>query len=141
MPLLKRAEPSQVATIINAYWLGIAAVLPEPFATSASPADWVIQKGPGATALHSILPQVIETIRAKGQPLGDPSAYAEVLENLPTLTGDTVTEDGQFVQTLRRRVLEGRLRRVRLHRRLRPQAPRSPNPDGYPPSQRDQINL
>ncbi len=48
MPLLKRAEPAQIATIVNAYWHGIAAVMPEPFAETSNPADWVIQKGPGA---------------------------------------------------------------------------------------------
>jgi DGQHR domain-containing protein len=96
MPLLKRAEVDTIATIVNAYWTGVAKVLPEPF--QEDPNDYVIQKGQGTVALHRVLPQVIEVIRANGSSkLGDPDGYAEVLENLPTLTGDAVDKDGQIV--------------------------------------------
>ncbi len=56
-PVLKRAETSKIAGLINAYWEGIASVLPEPFA--GRPNDYVIQKGQGAVALHRVLPQVV----------------------------------------------------------------------------------
>ncbi len=99
MALLKRADAATVAKLVNAYWEGIAQVLPEPFEATTNPSDWVIQKGPGATALHRILTQVIEVIRAQGKPLGDPASYADVLENIKNLTGDKVIEDGSIIPT------------------------------------------
>jgi DGQHR domain-containing protein len=91
MPLLKRAEPATIVSIVNAYWRGIAQVLPEPF---EAPASFVIQKGQGATALHRVLPQAIEVVRARRGRLADPTAYADVMRYLPTLSGQTYTEDG-----------------------------------------------
>ena len=44
MPLLKRAEPEQIGAIVNAYWVGVAEVMPEPFAPT-TPND-----SPGSTA-------------------------------------------------------------------------------------------
>lgn len=93
MPILKRAEPEKVAAILNAYWCGIAKVLPEPFA--GSPEDFVIQKGPGTVALHRVFPQVVEVIRSRGRKLGDVDAYAEVLQELPDLEGTAVV-DGEM---------------------------------------------
>jgi hypothetical protein len=95
MPVLKRADAAMVANIIDAYWRGIAQVLPEPF--DGRPNDYVIQKGQGSVALHRVLPQVVEVIRAKGQRLGDPDAYAEVMKDLPTLSGEFVESDGNVV--------------------------------------------
>lgn len=95
MPVLKRADAPTVANIIDAYWRGIAQVLPEPF--DGRPNDYVIQKGQGAVALHRVLPQVVEVIRAKGRRLGDPDAYAEVMKELPTLSGEFVEPDGNVV--------------------------------------------
>lgn len=92
MPLLKRADPLTIANVINAYWLGIATVLPEPFA--GDPEDFVIQKGQGTVALHRVLPQVVEVIRSRGGKLGEPKAYAEVMADLPALNGPIVV-DGQ----------------------------------------------
>ena len=92
MPVLKRAETSKIAGLINAYWLGVATVLPAPF--GPRPNDYVIQKGQGAVALHRVLPQVVEVIRAKGGRLGDPAEYAEVMKELPALSGDFVQSDG-----------------------------------------------
>jgi len=54
----------------------------------------VIQKGQGAVAFHRVLPQVIEVVRAKGGRLGDPNAYAQVLKELPALSGEFVEQDG-----------------------------------------------
>jgi DGQHR domain-containing protein len=95
MPLLKRADADTIASIINAYWTGISRVLPEPF--EQDPTDFVIQKGQGMVALHRVLPQVIEVIRAHGQRLGDPEPYAEVMQDLPTLSGEAIGGDGETV--------------------------------------------
>jgi DGQHR domain-containing protein len=94
MPALKKAEPKQVATVLDAYWKGIEQVLPEPFEATNGPKNYVIQKGPGAIAFHRVLPQVVEVLRGRGERLGDPDAYARALKDLPTLSGEIVTEDG-----------------------------------------------
>lgn len=92
MPLLKRADPLTIANVVNAYWLGIAQVLPEPF--NDDPEAFVIQKGQGTVALHKVLPQVVEVIRSRGGKLGEPKLYAEVMADLPALNGPAVI-DGQ----------------------------------------------
>lgn len=89
MPLFQRFDPDTAATIINAYWQGIATVLPEPF---EDPGNYVIQKGPGAVALHRVLPQVIEVIRSRDGRLGDPKMYAEVMEALPSVGGPDINQ-------------------------------------------------
>ena len=94
MPAFKKAEAKQVATVLDAYWKGIAQVMPEPFEPSADPKKYVIQKGPGAIAFHRVLPQVVEVLRGRSERLGDPDAYARALKDLPTLSGEIVTEDG-----------------------------------------------
>ncbi|QCR18581.1 DGQHR domain-containing protein [Agrococcus sp. SGAir0287] len=91
MPILKKADADQIAVILDAYWAGIKQVLPEPF---EQPKDYVLQKGPGAIAFHRVLPQIIEVLRARSKRLGDAEAYAEILRELPTLTGEVVDEDG-----------------------------------------------
>ncbi len=94
MPLMAKAEPAKIAQLLNAYWEGIAEVLPEPFDHNHNPKDFAIQKGQGTIALHRVLPQVIEVVRARGNSLAAPKAYAEVMEDLPRLTGEIVTDDG-----------------------------------------------
>ncbi len=94
MPLMAKAEPAKVAQLIEAYWAGIAKVLPEPFDPVNNPKDYAIQKGQGVIALHRVLPQAIEVVRAQGKSLADPEAYATVMEELPTLSGETVDQDG-----------------------------------------------
>lgn len=94
MPALKTADAKQVATVLDAYWEGIAQVLPVPFAATTDAKKYVIQKGPGAIAFHRVLPQVIEVLRARRERLGDPAAYARVMKNVPTLSGEVVSEDG-----------------------------------------------
>ena len=96
-PALKTADSATVAKILHAYWQGIAQVMPEPFAKDNEPKKWVIQKGPGAIAFHRVLPQVLEVLRAKGERLADPDAYAVVFKELPTLSGEIVHEDGAYV--------------------------------------------
>ncbi len=94
MPLLKQASAETVAGIVNAYWCGVGKVLPEPF--EGNPEEYVIQKGQGTSALHRVLPQVIEVVRAANDKLGDPDSYAKVLADLPSLSG-TAVEDGRQV--------------------------------------------
>jgi DGQHR domain-containing protein len=94
MPALAKADSKTIAKILDAYWTGISQVLPQPFAVASDPKKWVIQKGPGAIAMHRVLPQIIEVLRAKGERLADPNAYADVLKELPTLSGEIVYEDG-----------------------------------------------
>lgn len=99
MPLFQRAEARTISQVLNAYWEGISIVLPEPFATTTSPKDWVIQKGPGVYVMHRVLPRVVEVVRARGQRLGDPRAYAEVLDRLRDLSGESSDPTtGQRVQ-------------------------------------------
>jgi hypothetical protein len=99
MPLMAKAESAKIAQLINAYWQGIASVLPEPFLPGTNPKDYAIQKGQGAVAFHRLLPQAIETVRSRGEALNDPAAYAEVMKNLPKLTGEVVTEHGMVPVT------------------------------------------
>jgi len=97
MPLLKRADPATIAGILNAYWRGIAQVLPEPF--EGNPEDYAIQKGQGTIALHRVLPQVIEVIRASNDKLGEPESYAKVLVDLPDLNGLAVEDGAQVLRS------------------------------------------
>ena len=99
MALFERADPITIAQVLNAYWKGVAQVLPEPFDPHTSPKDWVIQKGPGAYTLHRVMPRVIEVIRARGHRLGDVAAYAEALKGLTDLSGEITDEDtGQRIE-------------------------------------------
>ncbi len=92
MPSFKRADAATIAAVLNAYWIGIKQVMAEPFEEAS---DYVLQKGSGAVALHRVLPQVVEVVRSRGGRLGQPEAYAEVMEDLPTLEGESVDNDGQ----------------------------------------------
>lgn len=94
MPLMAKADPAKIAQLLDAYWKGIAEVLPEPFDPVNNPKDYAIQKGQGTIALHRVLPQVIEVIRASGKSLADVEAYADALKDLPRLTGEIITDDG-----------------------------------------------
>lgn len=99
MPLMAKAEPAKIAQLLSAYWEGIAEVLPEPFDPANNPKDYAIQKGQGTIALHRVLPQIIEVVRAQGNSLADPKAYAEAMKDLPKLTGEIITEDGPLPVT------------------------------------------
>lgn len=94
MPAMAKAEPHDVARILDAYWQGIASIYPEAFGPEANPKGYVLQKGPGVIAFHRVLPQVIEVLRARGERLADPNAYAEVLKDVPTLQDEVYEEDG-----------------------------------------------
>lgn len=95
MAMFKSADPGTIAQVLNAYWKGIARVLPEPFAPGTSPKDWVIQKGPGAFTLHRAMPMVVEVVRARGKRLADVDAYADALQGLTELTGEATDPNTQ----------------------------------------------
>lgn len=92
MALFQKADADKVAQVLNAYWKGIAIVLPEPFEANTSPKDWAIQKGTGSIPLHRAFPRVIEVVRARGRRLGDPEAYAEIMMPLQSLQGEVTDE-------------------------------------------------
>lgn len=94
MPIMAKIRPAQIALLLNAYWDGIAKVLPEPFDPANNPKDYVIQKGQGAAVLHCVLPQVIEVIPSWGRSLADPISYADAMHDLPTLSGEIMTDHG-----------------------------------------------
>ena len=94
MPLLQKATPDTVAGVVDAYWTGIAQILPGLFASEVSPKNYVVQKGAGVTAFHRVLPYAIETLRARGQRLGASEAYAEVMSRLPELSGEVFDDEG-----------------------------------------------
>src|SRR5690606_32923088 len=90
MDVFNQQDASTIAQVLNAYWSGIARVIPDPFDLDRNPKDWVIQKGPGAISLHAVFPTVAEVLRSRGDRLGDPSAYADVLSRLPELEGEII---------------------------------------------------
>lgn len=92
IPLLRGAQPSEIAQLVNAHWLGLADALPEAF---ADPASYVLQKGTGINTIHALLPQVIEVIRCRGRKLSDPGAHADVLKGLRQLRGYAVVNGTQ----------------------------------------------
>jgi len=94
MLLLAKVRPKQIALLLNAYWDGIAKILPEPFDPAGSPKNYVIQQNQGAVALHYVLPWVIEVLPAWGKSLTDPIAYADVMHDLPTLSGEIMSNRG-----------------------------------------------
>ncbi|MGH3912922.1 MAG: hypothetical protein ACRDTC_05880 [Pseudonocardiaceae bacterium] len=91
MPLMAMISPAQIALLLNAYWEGIAKILPEPFDPAGNPRDYVIQQNQGVVVLHDVLPWVIEVIPAGGRSLTDPIAYADVMQDLPTLSSEIMS--------------------------------------------------
>lgn len=94
MALMANAKPAQIALLLNAFWDGIANVLPELFDRAHDANDYVIQQSQGTTVLHSVLPRVIEVIPAQGRSLADRLAYADVMHELPALSGEVMTDRG-----------------------------------------------
>ncbi|MGQ0774041.1 MAG: hypothetical protein ACT4NY_06430 [Pseudonocardiales bacterium] len=92
MPLMANVGPEQIALLLNAYWDGIAKIMPEPFDSAGNPKNYVIQQNQGAVVLHYVLPWVIEVLPAQGKSLTDPIAYADAMHNLPTLSGEIMSD-------------------------------------------------
>jgi DGQHR domain-containing protein len=98
-PLFSHSYLSQITTdnqlkILQAYWEGIRRVIPDAF---GEPEVFSIQKAVGVNALHSLLPTVMELVRAKNGSVLDPEEYREVLDvaltelEETTPSGDKVT--------------------------------------------------
>ena len=73
--------------ILDAYWEGVARVLPEAF---VDPTDFALQKSTGVQIMHALLISVLELLRSKGLSVVEPESYETVMANtLLTLEGDT----------------------------------------------------
>lgn len=72
--------------VIDAYWRGLRNIMPDAF---DAPENYVLQKGVGVIALHTILVQVVEIVRVRAENVTDPESYARVLKGpLEKLQGD-----------------------------------------------------
>lgn len=81
--------PASQVDLLEAYWQGIAKVLPEPF---IDPSVYALQKSTGVQAMHAVLLTVIEWVRAENLSVIDPQSYADALEEaLLHLQGDTAS--------------------------------------------------
>lgn len=118
--------------ILEAYWEGIASVIPEAFGLKAGgvtdPSGYAIQKSTGVMILHQLLIPTLELLRSQGKSVVESESYAEVLgDSLLDLEGDTSQGDiargadfwlsgaqgaaGSFSSNAGRRVLAARLRK------------------------------
>jgi DGQHR domain-containing protein len=85
-PYFAVLKVEQQIKVLDAFWHGIREILRPAF---DDPTAFVIQKGVGVTAMHTILPQVVEIIRSKGASTADADAYRDVLKSpLLRLEGD-----------------------------------------------------
>lgn len=90
-PYVKVLSIERQADIITAYWKGISEVLPGAF---VDPSLYSIQKTVGVSALHDILPSVIEIIRNAGDSDTDHNAYANVMEDvLSGISGSNIKNE------------------------------------------------
>lgn len=85
-PVFSHTYLSQITTdnqlkIIDAFWEGIRRVIPNAF---TEPASYSIQKAVGVNALHSLLPTVMELVRAKNGSVLNAEEYREVLDEALT---------------------------------------------------------
>ena len=76
-PYFSNVTTDNQVKILDAYWQGVEAVLPECF---GQPRDYVIQKSTGVTTLHMLLLTVIEHVRSAGRSVIEPSSYERLLE-------------------------------------------------------------
>ena len=89
-PYFSKLSHDQKVNVIDAYWEGIRLALREPF--DAKQENYALQKGVGVTAMHDILPTVIELIRSNGRSVLDPEAYRDVMQPvLADLSGDNTS--------------------------------------------------
>lgn len=86
-PFFKKLTHLQRVRIIEAYWLGIREALREPF--DGNPNNYALQKGIGVTAMHEILPTVVEIVRSSGESVNEPESYRGIMDHvLSNLNGD-----------------------------------------------------
>jgi len=74
------------AKVLTAYWEAQRIILPTVF---SDPQEHVLQKSLGVQVMHSIFNEVIEVVRANGDPVTDPNSYIKVIGyTLSNLSGD-----------------------------------------------------
>lgn len=87
--VFKNVSAEKQVRIIDAFWKGVREALREPFDGDAN--HYALQKGIGVTALHEILPTVIEITRSQGDSVFESDAYRDVMQPvLHHLSGDNV---------------------------------------------------
>ena len=92
--VFKSVSADKKVGIINAFWQGVREALREPF--DDDPNHYALQKGIGVTALHEVLPTVIEIARSQGDSVFEKSVYRDIMQPvLQELSGDNV--DGNNV--------------------------------------------
>jgi DGQHR domain-containing protein len=73
--------------ILDAFWKGVAGILPEAF---DEPESYVVQKSTGVQVMHRIMIPVLEYLRSTGKSLITPASYEAALRGpLNELEGDT----------------------------------------------------
>lgn len=80
--------------ILEAFWEGIASVIPEAFGLRpsgpADPVEYAIQKSTGVMIMHQLLISTLELLKSQGRSVVEAESYAEVLRQpLLDLEGDT----------------------------------------------------
>lgn len=90
-PYIKVLSTERQADILVAYWRGISEVLPSAF---IDPSSYSIQKTVGVSALHEILPAVIEIIRTSGDSEIDHESYSNIMEDvLSGISGSNIKNE------------------------------------------------
>jgi hypothetical protein len=81
--------------IINAYWEGIARILPAAFEFGGDE-EYGIQKQTGAVVLHKVFDTVLEIIREQRLATNDPKSYEQVMR-IPLEDHEGTNNDGESV--------------------------------------------
>jgi DGQHR domain-containing protein len=85
-PYFKIMSREQQVQILDAFWRGLRNVMREAF---DEPEQFVIQKGVGVIAMHALLVNILEIIRANGGSLLEPESYERLLADpIQKLQGD-----------------------------------------------------
>ena len=85
-PYFSNVATDNQVKILEAYWHGVQAVLPECF---ERPTEYAIQKSTGVMSMHVLLLSVIEHVRSAGDSVIESSSYERVLETpLTELQGE-----------------------------------------------------
>jgi DGQHR domain-containing protein len=93
-PYFGALTPPNQVRILDAYWEGIAKIVPECF---VRPTDYTLQKTTGVNVMHGLFVSVLEYVRSVGRSVVEPDVYADVLGSvLPELEGDTTS--GEIVR-------------------------------------------
>lgn len=90
-PYFKALSSDQQVAILDAYWRGVRDVMPDAF---DQPGEYSVQKGIGVTVLHTLMTQVIEIARSRGDAVTEPDTYSRILRDaLGQLEGENASGD------------------------------------------------